>query len=113
MRYFFREWRQAAGLTLKDVAEILGISEGHVSRIETNTRDFTGDYLEDFAMIVGCKNVCDPICKQPAKGKDKASELTEDQKLMLQKRLKYRAKEIRKLRRMDNGNPSASKYERL
>lgn len=104
MRYFFREWRQHTGLTLADLADILGISEGHVSKIETNKRDFTGDYLEDFATIVGCKQICDPICKMPKDFKDRTGTLTAQEKLMIRRRLQTRSKDDRRLRRGEKSN---------
>jgi transcriptional regulator with XRE-family HTH domain len=104
MRYFFREWRQNAGLTLLDLARILDISEGHVSKIETNERDFSGDYLEDFAAIVGCKNVWDPLKARPKHFVDRTGTLTAAEKSDLQRRLKRRSKEVRKLLRRDRTN---------
>jgi hypothetical protein len=101
MRYFFREWRRAAGLSLLDLADILGISEGQVSKIETNKRDFTGDYLVDFSVIVGCKQICDPLCKMPPNFHNRVGTLNPIEKLAIERRLQSRSKEIRKLRRAD------------
>lgn len=97
-RYFFREWRLHTGLTLLDVARILGITAGQVSKIETNKRDFTGDYLEDFSIIVGC-GVADPLINMPENYKDRTGTLSVREKVVIKRRLQSRSKEIRKLRR--------------
>lgn len=103
MRYFFREWRQHAGLTLKDMGDILGISEGHVLKIEKNQRDFTGDYLEDFAKIVGCgEKIWYPLCTMPPEPfVNRVGKLTPHEKLVIRRRLQTRSWETRKLRRAD------------
>jgi transcriptional regulator with XRE-family HTH domain len=100
MRYFFREWRQSVGLTMSEFGQIAGYSEGQVSKIETGERDFSGDFLQDFAQIIGCK-VWEPLQKLP---KPRTSKITADEKKAIQRRIQTRAKEIRKLRRAAKSN---------
>jgi len=87
MRYFFREWRQHAGLTLRDVATALGVTEGHVSRIETGGRDFTGGHLEDFARLAGCRRVWDPLSGPPRDYLNRVGGLAAEEKAQVLLRL--------------------------
>jgi hypothetical protein len=64
-RYFFREWRRAAGLSLRELAVQIGHSYPKVNRIETGDRDFDGVYLADFARVIGCSSIADPLTRLP------------------------------------------------
>ena len=103
MRFFFKEWRLWAGLTQAELGDILGVSEGHVSKIENNERDFFGDYLEDFAKVIGCE-AADPIAGPPKQLIDRTGTLTPEEKLAFQRRLQTRSKEIRRMRRAEKSN---------
>jgi len=63
-RRYFREWRKHAGFTQQRLANQLGVSKTQVSRVETGTRRFKEQYLNDFAAAVGCEP-CDPISRPP------------------------------------------------
>jgi transcriptional regulator with XRE-family HTH domain len=109
-RYYFREWRQMAGLSLADLSNILGITEGQISKIETDERDFTGDFLDDLATVLDCKP-WELLMGPPANFVDNTGLLSTREKLILQRRLTRRSKEMRKLRRRDrhsNGHGNGS-----
>lgn len=48
-----RQFREAAGLTLEQVAERLGMSHSQISRIERGASDFTGKTLKALADLYG------------------------------------------------------------
>lgn len=65
--FFFREWREHAHLTQKQLAERVGKTAATVSRIESGAREFSGEYLLKFAEAVGCPFPGDPINRPPTK----------------------------------------------
>jgi transcriptional regulator with XRE-family HTH domain len=64
-RYYFKEWRIAAGFSLRSLARKIGHSYPTVQRIETGERDFFGTYLADFANGIGCTSIADPLTRLP------------------------------------------------
>jgi transcriptional regulator with XRE-family HTH domain len=52
-RLYIREHRLAAGLTQQQLADRLDTSKATISRIETGSRDFTGDFLDAVAEALG------------------------------------------------------------
>lgn len=65
LRVYFKEWREAAGLNQKQLADKFGVAPGTISRIERGERDFTGKFLATFVQIVGCPSPGDPISRPP------------------------------------------------
>lgn len=65
--FFFREWRQHAQLSQKQLAKRVGKTAATVSRIENGMREFSGEYLLKFAEAVGCPFPGDPINRPPTK----------------------------------------------
>ena len=50
----FRAWRKKRGLTQQRLAELMGIEEETVSRMETGAREAYLGYLGAFAEVIGC-----------------------------------------------------------
>lgn len=50
-----REWREAAGLSQEELAELLGTSNVTISRYETGVRVLTIDHLHQIAPVLGCQ----------------------------------------------------------
>ena len=111
MPYYFREWRKRAGLTQAQLAYILGVARPTVGRIETDDRDFTGDYLKNFAFVVECA-VEDPLTKAVSfVGAEKATPEWIEAKRQVIKSIK----ELRKLERAEkekNGKPRGKRPAR-
>lgn len=64
-RTFLREWRkQQPGRTLEQVAELAGISQPQLGRIERGDSPYNQDILERLAEIYGC-SVTDLIRRDP------------------------------------------------
>lgn len=63
-RFYFFEWRQAKGISQREMARRMDIHYSVLSRIEAGKRDWNGQFLAKFSEIIGCK-VCDPLCKKP------------------------------------------------
>lgn len=61
---FLREWREHRGKTLVAVAEEIGITHGHLSRIERSQKDYTQSLLELLAEAYMC-SVPDLIMRNP------------------------------------------------
>jgi transcriptional regulator with XRE-family HTH domain len=68
-KIYFREWREWRGpeWTQQRLADELGTSKQTVSRIETGARDWSKNYLEAFAYVIGCAPG-DPISRPPPAG---------------------------------------------
>lgn len=96
LAYFFRQWREWAGLTQGQLAKIVGLSRGTISRIESDERAFTSDFLKDFCQVVGCSTVADPLIRTP--DGPGVGRLSENQVVRKQQML-HRAREIRKAHR--------------
>lgn len=45
-KHYLKEWRQHAGLTQRDIAKALGITDAHVSRFETGARAWKRRHLQ-------------------------------------------------------------------
>jgi transcriptional regulator with XRE-family HTH domain len=63
-RIFLREWREHRGKTLVQVAEQVGITHGHLSRIERGQKDYTQSLLELLAEAYMCEPA-DLIVRNP------------------------------------------------
>jgi transcriptional regulator with XRE-family HTH domain len=63
-RPFIRDWRLHRNLTQEQLAEKVGTSKGHVSRIETGERPYTQQFLESCARVLGCQPA-DLIARNP------------------------------------------------
>jgi len=64
IRWFAREWRQHAGLTLERAADRLHMAVGHLSDLEKGKRRFNQDHLEAMADAYGC-TPADLIIRNP------------------------------------------------
>ena len=53
-RTYLREWRKAHQLSLVVVAEMVGLTQPHLGRIETGKNPYNQDLLEALATIYGC-----------------------------------------------------------
>jgi predicted transcriptional regulator len=62
--YFFREWREAKGLSRGQLAKLMKLTTSAVSRVESGQRKWTQTYCEDFARVIGC-HVYDPLMHRP------------------------------------------------
>lgn len=51
----FREWRKRAGLTQRQVADLLDVHESQISRVESGDSPYDRAYLEVFAQAYGCE----------------------------------------------------------
>jgi transcriptional regulator with XRE-family HTH domain len=56
-----RERRQAQGLTQKELAELVGITQGHLSRIEQGKIDISLSQLQCFETILKCSLIDPPL----------------------------------------------------
>jgi len=102
-RFFFQEWREAAGLTQKQLGKLIGLSKTQISRIENGERDFTGDFLADFQQAVGNFEIGDPLNRPPASFANGHTPKVTDEDV--EARLFTRAKEIRKALRAQKDKP--------
>ena len=64
----FRAWREWARLTQRQLADIMGISKPVISRIESGTRRWNSEFLQDFHAAVGCPQWYDPLVRKPDLG---------------------------------------------
>lgn len=53
-RFFLKEWRKHRGLTQEQLAERIGINQGHYSRIERRDRPYDEGFLERAAEELRC-----------------------------------------------------------
>lgn len=51
---FFRQWRDFRGLSQEEVADRCEIDRSTVSRVERGENPYDQDFLERFALAVGC-----------------------------------------------------------
>lgn len=64
----FRAWREWARLSQKQLAEIMHSSKPVISRIESGTRRWHSEFLQDFHAAVGCPHWSDPLVRKPDAG---------------------------------------------
>jgi transcriptional regulator with XRE-family HTH domain len=64
-RIYVREWRQFAGYTQGEMAELMGMTENSFWRYETGDRGYDVEFLFAFSQIIGCRNWHDPITRPP------------------------------------------------
>lgn len=65
-RYYFFEWRQARGISQREMARRMDIHYSVLSRIEAGKRDWNGQFLAKFAETIGC-HISDPLRAKPGK----------------------------------------------
>lgn len=68
-RTFLREWREHRGKTLVQAAEQVGITHGHLSRIERGQKDYTQSLLE----LLADAYMCEPADLMIRNPKDRAA----------------------------------------
>lgn len=111
--FFFRQWREAIGLSQQQMAVLMGVTKTTVSRIESGKRAFTSDYLIDFWQAVGCNSIADPLINPPPTfGRHHKATRDEFETMLTNMRLKKRAREIRRLARAQNAEPAPRKSRR-
>jgi len=84
-RHYVREWRKAMGWTQEVMSEKIGISRAYLAQIETGARDYSQDFLESAAAVIGC-TPAELIMRDPSKGDMLwviADQLTESQQEQL------------------------------
>lgn len=54
-RLFLKEWRKFRGLNQEQLAERIGINQGHYSRIEQRKRPYDEEFLERAAEALRCE----------------------------------------------------------
>ena len=54
-RHFLRQWREAHGLSLADMAALTAFGKSTLSRVETGRIEYYGEILEAYARVIGCK----------------------------------------------------------
>lgn len=64
-RHFLREWRKHRGKTLEQVAEVMHMTHGNLSKIERGKVPYTQDLLEKLAELYMC-SVPDLIIRDPS-----------------------------------------------
>jgi transcriptional regulator with XRE-family HTH domain len=98
---YFREWREYAGLSQKQMGLLMRLTASQVSRIEAGKRPFTQAYLEDFHIITACQFLWSPLMGPPPQlPEGQAPQPLDEQGLAafhrdLDKRYKLRAREQR------------------
>jgi transcriptional regulator with XRE-family HTH domain len=105
-QYFFREWREHAGLSQRQLARLIGVTKTTISRIEAGKRAFTSDFLEDFQKSVRCAHVWDPLARAPDIINGTPISWLNDAEV--EKRIFERAREIRKTIRKQEDNPKGN-----
>jgi transcriptional regulator with XRE-family HTH domain len=50
---FLRQWREYRGLSLEEAGEKIGVTHGHLSKIERGKRHYNQDQLEGLARVYG------------------------------------------------------------
>jgi transcriptional regulator with XRE-family HTH domain len=63
-RTYLREWRKAAGKTLEQVAEEIGITHQQLGKIERGLQPYNQHLLEQLTLIYGCDEV-DLLARPP------------------------------------------------
>lgn len=61
---YLREWRKHSGKTLVEVAELVGMTHGQLSKIERGKQPYNSSLLDALADIYGC-HVVDLISREP------------------------------------------------
>jgi transcriptional regulator with XRE-family HTH domain len=51
---YIKQWRELMGITQEQLAERTGLSDGHISLLETGGRGYTQDSLERIAEALRC-----------------------------------------------------------
>lgn len=51
--HYLRDWRKYKGFTLEEAAEAIGVTHGHLSRIERGQKDYMQNQLEGLAKLYG------------------------------------------------------------
>lgn len=74
---YFREWRQWAGLSQRQLGLLTGLTKPSISRIETGQRDWTGVFLRDFQIATGCPHVASPLKGPPPPDYPRSPQLSE------------------------------------
>lgn len=54
-RHYLREWREASGLSLADMAARTSFGKSTLSRVETGKIAYYADILEAYAGVFGCR----------------------------------------------------------
>lgn len=106
-RYYFREWREAAGWSQRQMAKLTGLSKTTISRIESGKRAWTSDFLEDFQQAVRCFHIWEPLDRPPYVTNGGPPRRADD--AMLQARIFQRAREIRKSLRSESDSGKSAK----
>lgn len=68
-RHYLREWREARGLSLDDLAERMGTSKGHLSNVENLKNGYTQDFIEAAARALDT-DAASIISRRPTEGED-------------------------------------------
>lgn len=63
-RHFIRQWRKHRGYTQEQLAEILGVTHGAISQLETGRMNYTQPMLEAMAEALSCEPA-DLIMRDP------------------------------------------------
>lgn len=53
--HFLREWREARGLSLADMARLTPFGKSTLSRVETGRLGYYAAILDAYARVIGCK----------------------------------------------------------
>jgi transcriptional regulator with XRE-family HTH domain len=67
-RHFLREWREARGLSLADMAALTPFGKSTLSRVETGRMGYYADIIEEYARVIGCKPYA--LLQRPPGGPD-------------------------------------------
>jgi transcriptional regulator with XRE-family HTH domain len=68
-RHFLREWREARGLSLDELADRMGTSKGHLSNVENLKNGYTQDFIEAAAIALDT-DAASLISRRPGDGDD-------------------------------------------
>jgi transcriptional regulator with XRE-family HTH domain len=63
--HYIRAWRKHRQMTQAEFAERMGLSGGHIHKIEAGRVSYTQDLLERAAVVLGCTPV-DLLMRDPA-----------------------------------------------
>lgn len=53
--HYIKEWREARGLSLTHMARMVPYGKSSMSRIENGLQDYTQEFLEAYAVVIGCQ----------------------------------------------------------
>lgn len=79
--HFIREWRKYRKLTQEELAEMVGLSNGAISQLETGRINYTQGTLEDIADALGC-TAGDLLSRDPNKDDWKKAALSKGFELL-------------------------------